>query len=139
MGASETCAREGLDLLDIGIAIFDTESRLVYANPPFRALRRYPDEICHEGVTLESLLQFNAQHGDFGAGNADAQVAERLSEIRQAAEREIERTMADGQILRIRYRSTGSDTASPWKTRSVSMPSAANTDPVRSRNRCGSA
>ena len=108
MDGPEGHAAEGLELLDVGVAIFDKETRLVFANPAFRALRRYPDEICRAGVTLEALLRFNAERGDFGPGDAGAQVAERLAEISEAEPREIEREMADGQILRIRYRRTGS-------------------------------
>ncbi|MCH7945684.1 MAG: PAS-domain containing protein, partial [Armatimonadetes bacterium] len=97
MDAPEGYAAEGLELLDVGVAIFDNETRLIFANPAFRALRRYPDEICREGVTLEALLRFNAERGDFGPGDADAQVAERLAEIDEGEGREIEREMADGQ------------------------------------------
>ena len=108
MDGPDGYAAEGLELLDVGVAIFDKETRLVFANPAFRALRRYPDEVCREGVTLEALLRFNAERGDFGPGDADAQVAERLAEIHEGEQREIEREMADGQVLRIRYRRTGS-------------------------------
>jgi len=108
MDGPDGYAAEGLELLDVGVAIFDKETRLVFANPAFRALRRYPDEVCREGVTLEALLRFNAERGDFGPGDAGAQVAERLAEIHETEQREIEREMADGQVLRIRYRRTGS-------------------------------
>ncbi|MHA1528833.1 MAG: PAS-domain containing protein, partial [Alphaproteobacteria bacterium] len=108
MDGPQGYAAEGLELLDVGVAIFDNEARLVFANPAFSALRRYPDDICREGVTLEALLRFNAKRGDFGPGDADAQVAERLAEINETEGREIEREMADGQVLRITYRRTGS-------------------------------
>ena len=89
MDGPEGHAAEGLELLDVGVAIFDKETRLVFANPAFRALRRYPDEICRAGVTLEALLRFNAERGDFGPGDADAQVAERLAEISEAEPRDM--------------------------------------------------
>jgi PAS domain S-box-containing protein len=108
MNGPEGYAAEGLKLLDVGVAVFDSGTRLVFANPAFRALRRYPKKICRKGVTLEALLRYNAERGDFGPGDADAQVVERLAEIDQGGEREIEREMADGQILRIRYRRTSS-------------------------------
>ncbi len=81
MDGPEGYAAEGLELLDVGVAIFDRDTRLVFANRAFHDLRHYPDEICREGVTLEALLRFNAERGDFGPGDADAQVAERLAEI----------------------------------------------------------
>ena len=108
MDDPESYAHEGLELLDVGVAIFDKDTRLVFANRAFHALRRYPDDLCREGVTLEALLRFNAERGDFGPGDIEVQIADRLAEIDQAEEREIEREMADGQVLRIRYRRTAS-------------------------------
>ena len=61
-------AREALDLLDIGIGMFDADLRLVFCNPSFLALRRYPEEVCRPGTLLEALLEFNAARGDFGPG-----------------------------------------------------------------------
>jgi PAS domain S-box-containing protein len=101
-------ATEGLELLDVGVAVFGQDSRLVFANQAFRALRHYPDNLCREGVTLEALLRFNAERGDFGPGDVNAQVTERLAEINEAEKRELEREMADGQILGIKYRRTES-------------------------------
>jgi PAS domain S-box-containing protein len=108
MAESESYATEGLELLDVGVAIFDKGNRLIFANRAFHTLRRYPDDLCREGVTLEALLRFNAERGDFGPGDVEAQVAERLAEIHEAQQREIEREMANGQILGIKYRHTGS-------------------------------
>ncbi len=101
-------ATEGLDLLSIGIGLFDSDLRLIRANPQFRELRQFPDALCQAGVSLETLLRFNADRGDFGPGDPAQLTAERLTEIEQAGERTVEREMADGQILGITYRRTGS-------------------------------
>ena len=110
MAGAEDFVRAGLALLDVGVGIFDAELRLLYANPAFRQLRGFPEELCREGVTLEALLRFNAERGDFGPEAPEGQVRERLGEVRQAMasadERALEREMADGQILRISYRRT---------------------------------
>ncbi|PCH69174.1 MAG: hypothetical protein COC12_09415 [Rhodobacteraceae bacterium] len=99
---------EGLELLDVGVGIFDGDLRLTYCNPAFRDLRQYPESLCRVHVRLQTLLHFNAQRGDFGPGAADDQVAARIAEIETSRERQIEREMANGQILRIRYRRTSS-------------------------------
>jgi len=106
--ATQLATTEGLNLLKVGVGIFDRDLKLLFANPAFLSLRRYPEDVCREGVKLEALLRFNAQRGDFGPGDVDAQVAERLAEIETSEEREIEREMADGQILAIHYRRTES-------------------------------
>ncbi|MCP1337776.1 PAS-domain containing protein [Futiania mangrovi] len=95
---------EAFDLLETGLAVFDKRLQLVRCNPAFRTLRRYPDDLCRPGIALEDLLRFNAQRGDFGAGSVDGLVSERLGEIRRTDRRDIEQRMADGQVLRIRYR-----------------------------------
>ena len=94
----------GLDELSVGFGIFDSEQRLVSCNRAFQTLRDYPDGLCAPGTTLEAMLRFNAERGDFGPGTVEAQVAERLNEIDQSGAREIERQMSDGQILNISYR-----------------------------------
>ena len=101
-------ATEGLELLDVGVAIFDKDTRLVFANKAFRAMRRYPDDVCRTGVTFEALVRFNAERGDFGPGDPVALAAERLAEIMHSETRDVEREMSDGQILAIKYRRTGS-------------------------------
>ena len=94
----------GLDKLSVGFGIFDADRRLVSCNRPFQSLRDYPDDLCAPGTSLESMLRFNAERGDFGPGDAEGQIAERLEEIDQSGGREIEREMSDGQILNISYR-----------------------------------
>ena len=81
---------EGIALLDVGVGIFDDALRLVYCNPAFREMRRYPQELCRRGVSLEDLLHFNAERGDFGAGKTDRLVADRMNEIGASGERALE-------------------------------------------------
>jgi len=90
---------ESVNLLDIGIGVFDSAFRLNFCNPAFRNLRGYPDDLCRPGVSLHDLLRYNAQRGDFGPGDVDAQVALRLGEIGASGKRSLEHKMADGQVL----------------------------------------
>ena len=104
MATTSGSAEEGLELLDVGVGIFDSDLRLLFCNSAFRSLRQYPDDLCCDGVSLRALLLFNAERGDFGPGVANEQVAERLDEIITPGERQLEQEMANGQILQIRYR-----------------------------------
>ena len=99
----EALIHAGLDQLNEGFGIFDEDLHLVTCNRLYRELRRYPEQLCQPGTSLEAMLRFNAERGDFGPGYVDAQVAERMSEIADSGRRELERTMADGQILKITY------------------------------------
>ncbi|MFT5116373.1 MAG: PAS domain S-box-containing protein, partial [Parasphingorhabdus sp.] len=103
MIVSENLIAQGLDQIDVGIGIFDTDLRLVFCNKQFKMLRSYPDELCLPGVSLPAMLRFNAERGDFGPGDVEQQVRERIDEITQSGQRHIEREMFSGQILSIRY------------------------------------
>jgi PAS domain S-box-containing protein len=103
MGDSINLVARGLDQLTEGFGIFDDDLRLVSCNRPFIELRNYPSKFCKPGTSLETMIRFNCERGDFGPGNIGKQVAERMSEIRKSGHREIERKMTDGQILKIRY------------------------------------
>ena len=93
----------GLDRLSEGFGIFDGELRLVACNRLYRDLRDYPEDLCRTGTSLEAMIRFNAERGDFGPGSVENQVAERMAEISDTGRREVEREMANGQILKIRY------------------------------------
>lgn len=103
MGDTETLVRLGLDQLSEGFGIFDADLRLVSCNRLYRELRDYPAELCQPGTPFEKMIRFNAERGDFGPGPVDQKVAELLAEIMDTDQREVEREMAGGQILNIRY------------------------------------
>jgi len=94
----------GLDRLNEGFGIFDADLRLVASNRLFAELRDYPAALRRTGTELEHLLRHSARRGDFGSGDPEQLVAERLTNIRAHSRREVEREMPDGRILRIVYR-----------------------------------
>src|ERR1700733_2236742 len=70
-----------LDLLPTGIGIFDNNFNLVYANRAFRALRFLPEWLCVRGTRLEDIVRYIAARGDYGTGEVDALVRDRMAEI----------------------------------------------------------
>jgi PAS domain-containing protein len=92
-----------LDLLPIGIGIFDRELRLVYSNRFFGELRDLSPAVCRPGTRLAEIIRYNAIRGDFGPGDVDEQVAVRMAEIALRRPREVEREDRDGRRLLIRY------------------------------------
>lgn len=69
-----------LDLLPSGIGIFGTDFRLVYANRSFRDLRFLPERLCIPGTTLEDIVRHIATRGDYGVGEVDTLVKDRMAE-----------------------------------------------------------
>ena len=68
------------DLLPTGIGIFGNDFKLVYANRSFRDLRFLPEQLCVPGTPLEAIVRHIAMRGDYGAGEVDALVRERMAD-----------------------------------------------------------
>ena len=103
MNQIDRIVASGLEQLSEGFGIFDGDLKLVSCNTLFRKLRNYSEDLCLPGTSLESMIRFNAERGDFGPGLVDEHVSERMTEIRKSDQREIIREMHDGRILKIRY------------------------------------
>ena len=102
-GSGERLVRAGLDALSFGFAVFDRDLRLVTSNEAFRTLRGYPTALCRPGTEIVELYRFNAERGDYGPGEAEAQARSRLDRVRQRRPHELEYELATGRILIIRY------------------------------------
>jgi len=94
---------EGLDALNLGFAIFDQNLKLVANNRSFSELRGYPVELLQPGTDIIELYRFNAERGDYGPGDAEAQAMSRIERVRERKPHELEYELADGRILNIRY------------------------------------
>ena len=95
--------RAGIDTLSFGFAIFDRNLELVTSNRAFRTLRGYPAALCKPGTALAAFYRFNAKRGDYGAGDAELQVTERLNRVLARQPHELEYPLATGQILNVQY------------------------------------
>ncbi len=91
-----------LDLIDQGFCVIDTELRLVAWNAGFARLLDFPAEMVCEGASFESFIRFNALRGDYGPGDVEAQVAERVARALRFEPHEFERTRPDGRVLHVR-------------------------------------
>lgn len=80
--SSNSAGVEGaaLDLLPSGIGIFGKDFKLVYANRSFRDLRFLPERLCIPGTPLEDIVRHIATRGDYGVGDVDTLVKDRMAE-----------------------------------------------------------
>jgi PAS domain S-box-containing protein len=118
-----------LDLLPSGIGIFDNDFNLVYANRSFRELRFLPEWLCVRGTRLEDIVHYIAARGDYGTGEVDALVRDRMAEILTlnpwGAEQDIEgrrrlairHTPVPGRGLMITYEDVTEERATERKLR----------------------
>jgi PAS domain S-box-containing protein len=101
--AADEQLQESLDALGEGFALFDSVHTLVRCNKQFAALSSYPARLCRPGATLDALLQFAAERGDFGAGDRTALVTERLKHI-AAGDGTIEACDVTRAVVVVRHR-----------------------------------
>lgn len=92
----------GLDLLDQAIAVFDATPRLVTWNKALIRLLDFPESMLRVGLPFEDLVRFNAERSEYGEGDVERQVAERMAAARSFQPHYAERTRPNGRILAIR-------------------------------------
>ncbi len=91
----------GLDHIDQGISVFDDQLRLVFWNRRYFDLLDFPLDFAMVGRRYEDFVRFNAERGEYGPGDREQQVAERLSLARQFIAHYLERSRPDGVVLAI--------------------------------------
>jgi signal transduction histidine kinase len=84
-----------------GITLFDTELRLLVCNDLFLRMLDMPPELGRPGTTFETLTRWNAEHGEYGAGDVEQMVAERVNLARQMMPHRLQRTRANGQVIEV--------------------------------------
>jgi len=92
----------GLDLLDQGITIFDAELRLMAWNRTFLELLDFPGSLAYVGAPFESFIRYNAERGEYGPGDVDTLVAERLTAAADFMPHVRERQRPNGRVLLLR-------------------------------------
>ncbi len=90
-----------LNNIDHGLTWFDENLKLRAWNAKFRELLDFPKERFDIGDHLSSFFRFNAERGEYGEGNTDAQVDERIEIAKKFEPHKFERERNDGTILRI--------------------------------------
>jgi signal transduction histidine kinase len=86
-----------------GIMMVDGDFRLMAWNQHFPEFTGVPAEILHVGLPMEHILRGQVASGEFGAVDAEAEVARRMERLRSgAAMGTIERARPGGRQLEIR-------------------------------------
>ncbi|MCB4360249.1 PAS-domain containing protein [Quatrionicoccus australiensis] len=92
----------GLDLLDQGLTVFDAGLRLVAWNEPFLRLLDFPAAMAYVGAPFESFIRFNAARGEYGPGDSESQITERIAAAGSFAAHVTERQRPNGRVLLLR-------------------------------------
>jgi PAS domain S-box-containing protein len=94
--------RAALDLIDQGFTLVDRDLRFVAWNKTFLRLLDFPHEMGYVGAPFESFMRFNAERGEYGPGDSQGYVDERMRAARAFTPHEFERTRPDGTVLLVR-------------------------------------
>ena len=92
----------GLDLLDQGLAVFDSAPQLVAWNKAFLRLLDFPETMVRVGTPFEHFVRYNAERGEYGEGEYESQVAARMAAVRAFQPHYTERVRPNGEVLAIR-------------------------------------
>ena len=92
----------GLDLLDQGLTVIDGNLHIVAWNKAFLRLLDFPESMAFVGASFESFMRYNAERGEYGPGDVEELVAERMRLARHFAPHYTERDRPGGQILAVR-------------------------------------
>jgi diguanylate cyclase (GGDEF)-like protein len=91
-----------LDHLPVGISVIDRDLNLVAINQPLIKLLDFPAWLFASRLpTLEELTRFNARRGEYGPGEEEALVEQRMALARRAEAHGFRRTRPDGTVLEI--------------------------------------
>ncbi|WP_374402184.1 PAS domain S-box protein [Niveibacterium sp.] len=85
-----------------GVSLIDSNLEVVACNELFKHLLGFPPEMFAEHMpSLEAIFRFNAARGEYGPGDVETQVHERLALTRQMKPHRFERVRPDGTVLEI--------------------------------------
>ncbi len=94
-----------LENISQGVSVFDRNMNLMIWNKNFQDILDLPDNFLVVGRTMEDVIRFNAERGEYGESNVDNIVADRMARIkdRNAIEsHHYERRRANGTYIEVR-------------------------------------
>ncbi|MBT3788945.1 MAG: response regulator [Alphaproteobacteria bacterium] len=91
-----------LDSLDQGIVAFDGDLRMIAWNEKLKSIREYPSELVAEGVLFEKLMAHDIARHEFGPGDPEELLQNKIATAREFAPHAFERQRSDGTYLEVR-------------------------------------
>ena len=106
LAEKESQIQVALNNMRSGMKLVDRDLNYVIFNPRYSELCRYPEGLLKVGNSMRDELYFQADRGDFGPGDRDAQVERVTETYRSGAATSWERTIVGGPTLDIRLAPT---------------------------------
>jgi len=93
---------ESANFLNQGISVFDEDFCLVLWNERLVEILEFSNLTFYRGMPLEELFRYNARRGEYGDGEIEQLVQERLTLARRLEPHHFDRIRPDGSIIEIR-------------------------------------
>ena len=90
-----------LDSIDQGISMVDSELQAVAHNARFAELLEFPPQLAQGATSFEAFVRYNAERGEYGDGDIETLVRDRVELARQFQPHRFERTRPDGTVIDI--------------------------------------
>lgn len=100
--AWRTLMQAALESMDEGFTVFDMNLRLLAWNKRFLELYDVPASFVRVGTPIEDFFRLQALRGEYGPGEADQLVAERVELARQMVPHAFERTLKNDRVIEVR-------------------------------------
>ena len=84
-----------------GISVYDADLKLIAFNRRFVELFRYPPGFLHIGKPYEDIARFKARRGDYGPGDVERQVRDRVMAKRSGEALRQECTLPGGVVIAV--------------------------------------
>lgn len=91
--------RAAVEHINQALSLFDRDLRLVVCNKRYLKLLDFPDWMGQPGTHMATFFRYNAKRGEYGPGDVEQQVEERLALSRKFEPHSFERERPDGTIL----------------------------------------
>ena len=91
-----------LENFDQGVSMFDESLTLVACNDRFNDILQLPAERFTIGTGMAEMFRYNAERGEYGDGDIEQQVQDRVDLASKFEAHQFERDRGDGMILEVR-------------------------------------
>jgi len=90
-----------LDNMAGGIFMFDEDLKIQVASPSFHEFYEFPVDMVAQGASAVDLMKLRLERGDYGAGDKDTLLAERIAAYRNHRPTVLYDTTPDGRFLEL--------------------------------------
>ena len=91
-----------LDHINQGFTAFDGELRLVGRNRRFFELLEFPEHLAEIGTHFSEFMRHNAERGEYGEGDIETLVSERVETARSFRPHYLERVRPNGAVIAVK-------------------------------------